>query len=32
LGGWKFEVTLKQYLLAGRIKLAELSAGRAFFQ
>ena len=32
LGGWKFEATLKQYLLAGGIKLAELSAGRAFFQ
>jgi site-specific recombinase XerD len=32
LGGWKFEVTLKQYLLAGGIKLAQLSAERAFFQ
>jgi site-specific recombinase XerD len=32
LGGWKFEATLKQYLLAGGIKLAQLSAGRAFFQ
>jgi integrase len=32
LGGWKYETTLKQYLLAGGIKLAELSAGRAFFQ
>jgi site-specific recombinase XerD len=32
LGGWKFEATLKQYLLAGGIKLAQLSAGRDFFQ
>jgi hypothetical protein len=32
LGGWKFEATLKQYLLAGGIKLAELSAARDFFQ
>lgn len=32
LGGWKFEATLKQYLLAGGIKLAELSAVREFFQ
>lgn len=32
LGGWKFEATLKQYLLAGGIKLAQLSAGREFFQ
>lgn len=32
LGGWKYEQTLKQYLLAGGIKLAQLSAGREFFQ
>lgn len=32
LGGWKYETTLKQYLLAGGIKLAELSAGREFFR
>jgi site-specific recombinase XerD len=32
LGGWKNEATLRQYLLAGGIKLAQLSAGRAFFQ
>jgi site-specific recombinase XerD len=32
LGGWKFEATLKQYLLAGGIKLAQLSAGREFFR
>lgn len=31
LGGWKFEATLKQYLLAGGIKLAQMSAGREFF-
>lgn len=32
LGGWKFEATLKQYLLAGGIRMAQLSAERAFFQ
>jgi integrase len=32
LGGWKYEATLKQYLLAGGIRLAELSAGREFFR
>ncbi|MTB51919.1 tyrosine-type recombinase/integrase [Lewinella sp. W8] len=32
LGGWKYEATLKQYLLAGGIRLAELSAKRDFFQ
>lgn len=32
LGGWKYEQTLKQYLLAGGIKLAKLSAKREFFR
>jgi site-specific recombinase XerD len=32
LGGWNSESTLKQYLLAGGIKLAQLSAEREFFQ
>lgn len=31
LGGWRFEATLKQYLLAGGLDLAHISADREFF-